>query len=124
MVKKEKKQEKNRSTLLSIWLIVTLLANAGTAIAYLFAAGFISAFLPTVPSWAISILEVLGLLNVVFTIFLFMWKKWAFFAVCVNAAIIFIINLAIGIGVIPAIFGLAGPLILYLAMRPQWGLFE
>jgi len=116
--------EKKRGALLTIWLILMLLANAGTALTYLLDGGFITAFLPTIPSWAIYTLGIFALLNVVFTIFLFMWKKWAFFAFCGSAGIIFVINVVIGIGIVSTLLGLIGPVILYLILRSKWNLLE
>jgi len=115
--------EKKRGALLTIWLILMLLANAGTALGYLLEGGFITAVLPTIPSWAIYVLGVVTLLNVVFTIFLFMWKKWAFFALCGTAGLAFVINLIIGMGFY-SVFGLLGLIILYLILSPKWNLLE
>ena len=116
--------EKKRSALLTIWLIWMLLANILTALTYLLGRELITKLLTTVPLWAIYALGFLALLNVVFTIFLFRWKRWAFYGFCANAGIAFVINLTIGTEFVWALVGLAGPVILYLLMRPQWELFE
>jgi len=118
------KTEKKRGTLLTIWLILMLIFNGITALSYLLGGGFITSVLPTIPMWVIYSLGVFALLNFVFAIFLFMWKKWAFFGFCGSAGIIFVINLIIGIGFVSALLGLIGPVILYLIMRPKWDLFE
>ncbi len=116
--------EKKRGALLTIWLILILISNGITALSYLFGEGFITSVLPTIPMWAIYSLGIFALLNLVFTIFLFMWKKWAFFAFCGSAGIILVINLVIGIGIVFALLGLIGPVILYLIMKSKWDLFE
>jgi len=46
-----------------------------------------------------------------------------FFAFCRSAGVAFILNLIIGLGMI-AIFGLVGPVILYLILRSGWELLE
>ena len=115
--------EKERGALLTVWLILMLPANAGTAAAYLLLGGFIAALVPTIPIWAIYTFAIFGLLNVIFIIFLFMWKKWAFFALCGSAGIAFILNLVIGVGLF-SILGLLGPAVLYLILRPKWTLLE
>lgn len=117
----EIKTEKKRGVLLTIWLIFMLIANIGIALTYLFGSGFIAKVLRT-PVWIIYTLSIFSFLNVVFTIFLFMWKKWAFFAFCGSAIIVFVMNLITGIG-FSAILGLLGPLILYLILRHKWDLF-
>lgn len=116
--------EKKRGPVLTIWLIIMLLENANVALTYL-GSGFITARISTIPSWAIYILGIGALLNLIFTIYLFMWKKWAFFAFCGMAGIAFIVNMTIGVGIIPAIIGLViGPVILYSLMKSKWELFE
>lgn len=113
--------EKKRGLLLTFWLIVMLITNAGVAITYLLGSGLIAFISPNVPLWAIYVFGISCAFNVVFTIFLFLWKKWAFFAYCGMAGIAFVINLAIGIG-LSSILGLVGPIILYLILRPKWNL--
>src|SRR3989338_3230910 len=105
--------EKKRGALLIIWLIIMLAGNLFSALAYLFLNSSIASFYPDVPSWIFYIYGFLGFANTVFVIFLFMWKKWPFFAFCGVAVIAFIMNLAIGLGFVTAIIGLLGPVILY-----------
>ncbi len=113
---------KKRGILLTIWLILILTDNTVTAL--LLSGGFIPSLFPTIPSWAVYVLEIATILNVIFATFLFMWKKWAFFAFCGVAGITFIIKLVIGQGIVLAIFGLLFPIILYLIMRSKWNLFK
>ena len=132
------KPMKKRGALLTIWLILMLLANIGAALMYFiviylikYALGggridltpLVVAF-PAIYVWAFYVLGIGALLNVVFTIFLFMWKKWAFFAFCGLTGIVFIINLVTGTTIVSSILGLLGPVILYLLMRPKWKFFE
>ena len=116
--------EKKRGKLLTTWLIIMLAANAGTALTYLLWNSSIIDMYPNVPPSIWYVYGILGLANVVFTVFLFMWKKWAFFAFCGMATLAFILNLIVGIGIIASIFGLAGPVILYLIIRSKWSLLE
>jgi hypothetical protein len=101
-----------------------LIFNGITVLVYLLGAGFMASILPTIPIWAFYVLGILAILNITFTIFLFKWKRWAFFAICGMAGIVFIINLLIGVNIFSSIFGLSGPIILYLIMRSRWNLFE
>jgi hypothetical protein len=103
-----------------------LIAHFFTALYYLnlILNSSIASAYPNVPSWIFYIYGLLGLANLVFIIFLFRWKRWAFFAFCGSAIIAFIMNLAIGLGIVAAIFGLIAPMILYTIMSPQWDLFK
>lgn len=119
-----KEESKKRGTLLTIWLIWMLIANTGATLTYLLWNSAIITAFPNAPSWMFYIYGILCLANVIFAVFLFMWKKWAFFAFCGIAGIAFILNLIIGLGIVASIFGLAGPVILYLILRPKWSLLE
>ena len=67
----------------------------------------------------------MSLVGLIFTIFLFMWKKWAFFGICGMAIIFLILNIVVmKTGIITALFGLVGVVILYLILRPKWDLLE
>ncbi len=81
---------------------------------------------PNVPLWVWYIFGLLGLANSVFIIFLFMWKKWAFFAVCGTAIIAFIMDLLIIQEIsLPSFVSLIPtPILLYFFMRPKWDLFK
>lgn len=118
--------EKNRGALLTIWLMIMLGVNIIYAFFYLVSGGFIINLLPSATERvATYIFGILALFNAALTIFLFKWKKWAFFAFCGNTVLIFIINLIIGTPIIASLFGLfLGPLVLYLIMKPKWNLFE
>jgi hypothetical protein len=114
--------KKERGALLTFWLILMLILNGVTALLYLLGGKFVAALSPLIPVWAIYALGILSLLHVIFTIFLFMWKKWAFFAICASICVVLVINLMIGIGMM-SFLGLLSPVILYLIMKPKWGLF-
>ena len=118
-----KTTERKRGILLTLWLILMLFSNAGTAVIFLLADSLIGSFFPTVPVWSFYIFGGFATLNIIFTIFLFMWKRWAFFAFCGSAGIVFAINLILGVG-FESISGLLGPVILYLLIRSKWDLFE
>lgn len=116
---------KERGALLTAWLILMLAANAVTLFLYLIFMSFPVGrlFLSGVPPWAIYVFIFLGALNIVFVFFLFLWKKWAFFGLCTNAALALVVNLYVGVGVF-AFIGIAGAVISYLVLRPKWTLFN
>lgn len=120
---------KKRGVLLTIWLILMLIVNTGIALFYLLGGlndYILKAFLAlTVPWWAIITLGSLALLNVICAVFLLMWKKWAFFAICGSCGVALIANIIIGINTFQVILSsFLYPAILYLIMRSKWNLFE
>ncbi len=117
--------EKERGALLTVWLILMLLAKVLTTLVYSVLAvspvgrGIL---LPGIQLWAIYVFMLFGLLNVVCVVFLFLWKRWAFYVLCASAGIAFVSNLFLGVGVF-AFVGLAGVVIFYLIIRPKWSQF-
>lgn len=104
---------KNRHGCLTAWLVLMLLGNSVTAVSYLQAGGNIRQTLPNMPEWAIPVLIVASLFNVVCTIALFQWKKWGFWGFCATSIVALVVNLSIGLGIASALAGLLGVLLLY-----------
>ena len=101
-----------------------LVANALSALSYFF---FNDLLLAQYPSFSLGVSYLYGLfslLNVVLAFFLFLWKRWAFFAFCGSSALIFIVNLIVGVSPLVAVMGLLGPVVLYLILKPKWNLLE
>lgn len=120
--------EKKRGALLTLWLALMLIANAGTAVYYLLFGSTVASSLSaigisSVPSWTIYALGVVAIVNVVLTIFLFMWKKWAFYGYAAITVAVFVINIIIGLGY-SSLIGLIGIIILYLILRSKWSYLE
>jgi hypothetical protein len=58
-----------------------------------------------------------GILNVIFAIAIFKFKKWGFYVFCASAAIVFVINLSAGISLINALIGLFGIVVLFAVLN-------
>ena len=117
---------KERGALLTVWLILTFLANILTFIIYLTLAISPVAyrfFFLNVPYWTIYFFSAFSGLNLVWVGFLFLWKKWAFFGLCISVAVTLAVNLYVGVGVF-AVLGVAGVVITYFILRPKWSLLE
>jgi len=116
--------EKKRGPYLILWLVTILIVSGISSLNYFF--GWELVKLPTTtPMWVHYLYGVITLLNFIFIIFLFMWKKWAFFALCADLVLTSIINLTIGINIYAVIISLIGGIgITYLVFRPKWGLLE
>ena len=112
--------------LLTVWLVLMLAANVIATLLYSVLA--ISPlgrnlFLPNIQLWAIYFFIFFGLLNIVCVVFLYLWKKWAFFVLCASAGTVFVVNVLLGVGVF-AFIGLAGMVIFCLIIRSKWSLFN
>jgi hypothetical protein len=117
---------RKRDTLLTVWLTLLLVANIAVTLLYVFLAissAWRNLLLLGFPTWIVYVFTALGVLNTTCVCFLFLWKKWAFFALCGTAVVTFAVNLYVGVGVL-AVWGLAGVVITYLVLRQQWNLFD
>ncbi|MEL7360313.1 MAG: hypothetical protein AAFN40_27755, partial [Cyanobacteria bacterium J06560_6] len=105
--------QKNRHGCLTAWLIFMMIGNALGLLVYLTSGRAIQQALPGAPDWIIPVLTVLVILNIIFTIALFLWKKWGFWGVVATSVAALVVNLAIGISPGQSILGLVGIAILY-----------
>lgn len=112
---------KERNTFLLVWLIIMLVALGLSLISNIVLVstyGLLSEA-AIVPLWTLVFSLIFTIINLILTILLFKWKKWAFFALCASAIIVFVVNM-IFIAGWTSFVGLLGPVILYFAMRPNW----
>jgi hypothetical protein len=116
---------KNRGGLITVWLCLMLLSNITVALIYLLLIPLIPTSASTlgISAWVFYALGALSAVNVIFTILMFRWKRIGFFGICGMAVIAFAINVYMNVG-INSLVGLAGPVILWLIIRPKWKLFE
>jgi hypothetical protein len=59
----------------------------------------------------------IGLLNITFSVFLFQWKKWAFWGFALTSLMTLVVNLNAGLGIAQSIFGLIGVAVLYAILQ-------
>jgi hypothetical protein len=108
---------KQRHGCLTALLIVMIVANAVTALLYLFASDMIGKNLPGAPGWIFPVLAVLCIGNVAFAVALFQWKKWAFYGFVATSIAAFGVNLSLGLGIFQSVLGFVGVAILYWALQ-------
>jgi hypothetical protein len=66
-----------------------------------------------IPIYILSILGLIAIANVVFSLALFKWKLWGFYGFIVSSLASFIINLLIGTEAVQSVIGLIGIAFLY-----------
>ena len=104
---------KIRHGCLTVWLVWLLIANSAIVMIYIFSYLAIKEIYPNAPVWAFPILTLGVILNIVFLIALFRWKKWGLWGSVVTYSLLFIVNLLVGISFIQAFLGLSGLVILF-----------
>ena len=119
---------KTRHGCLTAYLIIMMIANSGTALMYIVGADFVLSAMPDAPGWSMPVLAIMGAVNLVCAIALWMWKKWGFYGFCVSAALTLVINLIIGVNPAQAVGGMSGIVILYFVLQTgdpkAWTLLE
>jgi mannose/fructose/N-acetylgalactosamine-specific phosphotransferase system component IIC len=110
-------EAKQRHGCLTTWLILMIIGNALTALAYLLASSTIKSNLPNAPAWTVPTLTVASLANVVFSVALFQWKKWGFFGFVGTSVLVFVINLKIRQSIGGVLLGVLGVGMLYAVLQ-------
>ena len=98
---------------LTATLVFMLAVNSLTFLFYLFSREKIVAAFPEAPPWFVYVLTLACGFNIFLTISLFRWKKWAFYAFCIVASVIFSVNISLGVPPASAVAGLLGPAVIY-----------
>lgn len=116
--------EMPRGGCLTAFLVLMIVANAGTALLYFLNPGPIIAQFPRLGGGPLALLGVGMLLNIVLATLVWQWRRVGVYGFIAVALVVFPINLYVGIPLIRATVGLAGPLILALLVRPKWAQFR
>lgn len=90
-----------------------IVANALTAFGYLVGGQAVREQLPGMPAWAIPVLIVMSLFNLVCALALFQWKRWGFWGFCVSGVVALVVNLSSGLGIGSSIAGFSGIILLF-----------
>jgi len=118
---------RQRGGCLTAALIVFTAASALATIANLAGADDIARNLPGAPSWAksgIYLMGVLGIAGIAGLIGIWQWKKWGLFLYLGTGAVVFFLNLALGVGIAMSCAGLVGLAIIGALVKPNWPYFE
>ena len=111
-------ETKKRHGCLTAWLILLVLGNGFSTVSFLFYGDAISENLETALSennlWIPAVLSVL---NLIFALMLFTWKKWAFWGLLLTSFIAFGLNIYLGLGLLNSAVGLLGIVLLYVLLQ-------
>ena len=114
---------RERGGCLTAFLGLALVVNPLLGVFYLLGGSRVAAAIPGFPAWVIPILGVLCLLNFVFMLGIWNWKKWGVYGFLGASAIAFFINVStLGLG--QSLSSLIGVGILIILLRDVWARFE
>ena len=117
-------EERKRSFWLSAFLIIMFITNPLTAFSYF---SYPEALMQTYPILSINLMYfmgVLAILNTLFVVAIWSWKKIGVYGIYFTISIAFMINLYIGVDLFGSIMGLAGVLIIFVTTRKNWSHFH
>ena len=106
-------EQKQRHGCLTAVLVLMIIANSAAALMYLFGSSSIKQSLPGMPSWALVVMGVFSVFNLVCAVAIFKWKKWGFWGFIASSIVVLFVNLSIGMGIGQSLLGLVGIALLY-----------
>lgn len=108
-----------RHLFLTIWLTLIILVNLFNAYVTFLKPQVIQDAFPNIPHWVPMFLGAGSILNVIFALALFNWKKWGFWGFCVLAAAAAVVNIVFHLTSIPValITPVISILLLYWALH-------
>jgi hypothetical protein len=112
-----------RGGCLTAFLVMMMVANSLSAMGYFFMRDMIRSQPPHPSAAMILVLGLASVANIAFTVAVWRWKKWGVYGFLGISILAFIANLQMGVAVFQLAFGLVGPIILFLLVRPRWSHF-
>jgi hypothetical protein len=94
-----------------------IVINSVAVLIYLFGWETLEDTIPFLPKWALPVLSICAILNVVFAIALLRWKRWGFIGFVATAILTFVVNVNIRVSFFQALLGLIGVAVLYAVLQ-------
>ncbi|MFS1701619.1 hypothetical protein [Alteromonas sp. AMM-1] len=120
----DKPPQKTRGFWLTALLILMFIANPLTAFAYFTSPDVIVSVHPKATIGIVYFFGVMSTINFAIAVGIWCWKKWAVYGMYLSVAIAFVINIYLGVGILGALFGLVGGLVIFLTTRNRWQWFN
>ncbi len=118
------RETKTHSGCLKPWLVFISL-GAFVSIYYLYSApNFRESVFPSSPSWISVVLSIISVLQVIFCVAIWRWKKWGIFGYITSVVMTTGIGLTVGVDVLPPLLGLSDIVVIGLLVKPRWQFFD
>ncbi len=115
---------KKRGFWLSAFLILMFIANLFTVYIYFSNPGMI---VQAYPKMTLTILYFMGsvaIVNIILVAGIWTWNKWGIYGFYAVAAIVFCINVYIGLSIVGSLAGLVGTVIIFFTTKSKWEYFS
>jgi uncharacterized membrane protein (DUF2068 family) len=112
-------QTKQRHGCLTAWLILMMIGNALVSLVYFFIDPklFPKGTAIELNKTTTILLGLLSLINLIFAIGLWFWKKWAFYGFAMTAGLMFFTNLNMGVDVLSSSTSFIGIMLLFYVLQ-------
>jgi hypothetical protein len=111
-------EDKKRHGCVTTWLILLMTVNSGAALLHFFFTDLLMQYMPyNVSPGMLYLLGFFSVMNVVFAVLLFQYKKFGFWGFIVSAIAGFLINLQLGLSVGQAITGFVSIGVLFAILQ-------
>lgn len=109
-----------RGGCLTSYLVFMIIANGLSAMAYILSPGAIQQATPRLSEPLTLVLGAGAFLNIGLAIAVWNWRRVGVFGFLAMGVLVFPLNLWLGIPIASALFGLIGPSLLAVLVRPKW----
>jgi len=109
---------------LTAFLIMMVIVNTLSAGSYFFRSDLLRQLNPALTEGTTLILGAGSLLNILFALLVWKWRKAGIYGFFIVAAIAVVVNFKIGMPLHLTSMGVAGPVILFLLALPRWSNFS
>jgi hypothetical protein len=104
--------QKKRHGCLTAWLVCALIANALTVLMYTIGSALMRRAGVSIPGWALVVLSLAGVLNIIFVIAMLRWRKWGFWGCIGTFALSLVVDVVLRLTVAQILLGAVGIVVL------------
>jgi hypothetical protein len=110
-------ETKQRSPYVRVWLITMMLLNVLGILANIIRTGARTTDLPGATPGGFLLLTALSLVNLVFLVMIWRWRRWGFYALGLSTLLVVVINVFVGMPPIRSLIGMGSYFALYVLLR-------
>jgi len=112
--------EKKRGFWLSAFLVLMFIANPLTSFTYFSNPDLIVSSFPKATTEIIYFMGFMAIVNLFLAIAIWRWVKWGVYGFYISISIAFVINMYLEIGMLGALAGLLGGVLIYFTTKKRW----
>jgi len=116
--------ERKRGFWLSAFLVLMFIANPLTSFTYFSNPDLLASAFPKATPEIIYFMGFMAIVNLFLAIAIWRWVKWGVYGFYISISIAFVINMYLEIGIVGALAGLLGGVLIFFTTKKRWQHFE